>query len=283
MDVAETVGAEIVSIDSTAIYRGMNIGTDKPTPEMRARVPHHLVDVRDPADTVTVAGFQSLAREAIHLICARGAIPLLVGGSGLYFRAVVDPLEFPGTDTSVRRRIEERAEREGAMATYDRLAQADPDAASRIEPNNVRRVIRALEVIEVSGRPFSSFRTGWDSYESIYDLHVAGLTHPRHELDERIDERVERQVAMGLFEEVALLDEQGMRASLTSVQALGYAQVLQHLDGLIGRQEAIDEIKRRTRKFARRQLSWFGADPRIAWFGSDLQGAKRFLIEKGEA
>jgi tRNA dimethylallyltransferase len=277
IEAAEQLGAEVVSIDSTMVYRGMDIGTDKPDASDLARVPHHLVDIVDPSHTMTVAEFQHTARAAIAGILERGRTPLLVGGSGLYFRAVVDPLEFPGTEPVVRTRLEAEAEAEGAEALFGRLAALDPEAAARMEPANVRRTIRALEVIELTGRLFSSFRTGWDGQQSIYDLTVTGLTHPRAELDRRIDARVESQIERGLVDEVRRLVEQGFRASLTSVQALGYAQVLAHLDGEVTLEEAVAENKRRTRRYARRQLSWFRADRRVEWFEGDEAGVLRRL------
>lgn len=281
VDVAEAVRGEIVSIDSTAIYRGMDIGTDKPPKDLTDRISHHLLDVVPASETVSVARFQQLAREAVADISRRGLVPILVGGSGLYFRAVVDPLTFPGTDEEVRARISAWGEEDGADALHAYLTQVDPEAASRIDRQNIRRSIRALEVIEITGKPFSSFRQGWDEYQSIYDLHVAGLTHPIDELDARINARSDSQIEAGLLDELEALIAAGLRDSVTSVQALGYAQLLEHLDGRMTQQEAIDEIKRRTRKFARRQLSWFKADPRVVWFQSDPVGARDFLIEKG--
>ena len=282
IEAAAGLGAEIVSVDSTMVYRGMDIGTDKPAPGALARVPHHMVDVVDPSHTMTVAEFQRMAREAIAGILARGRTPLLVGGSGLYFRAVVDALEFPGTEPGVRARLELEAEDAGAEALFARLTSLDPDAAARMEPSNVRRTVRALEVIELTGRPFSSFRTAWDEPRSIYRLTAAGLTHPRSELDRRIDARVDAQIERGLVDEVRRLLDEGVRASLTSVQALGYAQVLAHLDGLVSLDEAVAETKRRTRRYARRQLSWFRADPRVEWFESDPEGLLRRLSDAGE-
>jgi tRNA dimethylallyltransferase len=277
-----------VSMDSAMVYRGMDIGTDKPSPPERARVAHHLVDVVPPSHTLTVSEFQSMARAAVAGILARGRLPLLVGGSGLYFRAVVDPLEFPGTDPLVRRRLEEEAAERGAVALYERLEAADPEAATHIHPLNARRTIRALEVLEVTGRRFSSFRTSWEQPRSLYDLTVVGLTEPRPELDRRIDARVESQLARGLVAEVERLVREGLRDSATAAQALGYAQILAHLDGRLSLQEATDQTKARTRRFARRQLAWFRADPRVTWFTSDAPGAAAHLLahrspKKGEA
>ena len=280
LEVAEAIDAEIVSVDSALVYRGMDIGTDKPPPAELARVPHHLVDVVDPSHTLTVAEFQALARKAVAGIAARGRTPLLVGGSGLYFRAAVDPLEFPGTDPEVRSRLEREAEAVGPGELHDRLRAADPRAAAAIDPANLRRTIRALEVLEVTGRPFSAFRTGWDRPRSIYDLTVVGLTWPRPELDRRIDARVDGYVARGLVAEVERLARAGLRSSATSAQALGYAQVLAHLDGRLSLDEAVEETKRRTRRFARRQERWFRADARVAWFPSDPAGAAAHLLAR---
>ena len=272
IQLAERLGGEVVSVDSTMVYRGMDIGTDKPSPADLARVPHHLVDVVDPSRTMTVAEFQQAARAAVDSILSRGRTPVLVGGSGLYFRAVVDPLEFPGTDPALRARLEAEGEEAGAAALFARLRSLDPEAAARMEPANVRRTVRALEVIELTGRPFSSFRTGWDGRRSIYPLTVAALSHPRDELDRRIDARVDAQIARGLVAEVQRLVAAGFRASLTSVQALGYAQVLAHLDGEVTMEQMVATIKHRTRRYARRQLSWFRADRRVTWFEADPRG-----------
>jgi tRNA dimethylallyltransferase len=281
LEVAEALGAEVVSMDSAMVYRGMDIGTDKPAPPELARVPHHLVDVIEPSHTLTVAQFQSMARAAVAGILDRGRLPLLVGGSGLYFRALVDPLEFPGTDPAVRDRLEQEAVEQGSMALYERLRGADPEAATHIDPSNARRTIRALEVLEVTGRPFSSFRTSWEERRSLYDLTVVGLTEPRAELHRRIEARVDSQMARGLVGEVErLVREERLRESATAVQALGYAQVLAHLDGRLSLPEATEEAKARTRRFARRQVSWFQADPRVTWFPSDPAGAAQALLAK---
>ena len=219
--VAEALGAEIVSVDSMQIYRGMDVGTAKPSPEMRRQVPHHLIDLKDPSHELTVAEFQALARDAIAGISARGRLPLLVGGSGLYFRAVVDDLEFPPTSPAVRDALEEEVEREGAGALHRRLEALDPVAAARIEPSNVRRTVRALEVIELTGRPFSD-NDSWDRYESRYDLAVAGLRRDRGDLDERIAQRTKLMLESGLLGEVEKLTKQPWGSSAS--RALGYRQ-----------------------------------------------------------
>ncbi len=279
LEVAKIAGAEIVSIDSGQIYRGMDVGTAKPSRSDLAKVPHHMIDVFDPSRSVSVAEFRKLARVAIDDIRKRGKTPLLVGGSGLYFRAVVDPLEFPATDAEVRARVQRDVEEEGPEGLHARLRILDPEAAERIDPQNVRRTVRALEVIELTGRRFSEFRVAWDQYESIYSIHVAGLTLPKEELNRRIDSRVEDLMSAGLLDEVKVLEKRGLRQSITAVQALGYAQLIDHLDDNCSLEEAIDQIKRGTRRFARRQLSWFKADPRVHWFEAS-DDAKQFLLER---
>ena len=277
MRIALHADCEIVSIDSAMVYKGMDIGTDKPTVHDRQEVPHHMIDVADFHDSLSVASFQRLAREAIDGVISRGRVPLLVGGSGLYFRAVVDRLEFPATDGSLRSAIALEAESLGAEELHSRLASIDPKAAERIEPANVRRVIRALEVIQLTGRKFSSFRWAWDDYRSIYPLVVVGLTADQEQLDAKIDARVDRLMANGLLQEIQDLHRLGIAHSSTSVQALGYAQLLAYLDGRCTLDAAVEEIKRKTRKFARRQLVWFKADPRVKWF-DDPTSAAAYLL-----
>ncbi|MFN2611442.1 MAG: tRNA (adenosine(37)-N6)-dimethylallyltransferase MiaA [Actinomycetota bacterium] len=279
MRVARQIDCEIVSIDSAMVYRHMDIGTDKPSVEDRAAVVHHMIDVVEPHETLSVAMFQTMARAAIGSTLDKGKVPLLVGGSGLYFRAVVDQLEFPATDPSIRGRIAAEAETLDPAELHSRLRALDPKAADRIEPANVRRTIRALEVIEVTGRKFSSFRWAWDDHRSIYPLATVGLTAAVDELDAKIDSRVDRLIAQGLVDEIASLKRLGFDRSLTAVQALGYAQILAHLDGRSTLEDAIDEVKRKTRRFARRQLVWFRADPRVVWF-QDHEQAASYLLER---
>ena len=258
---AEQLGAEIVSVDSMQVYRGMDIGTAKATGEQRERVPHHLLDVFEPSHDVTVSEFQALARAAIADIGSRGRLPLLVGGSGLYFRAVVDELLFPPRAEEVRDRLEEEAERDGPEALHERLREVDPKAASKIEPTNARRTIRALEVIEITGAPFSD-NDSFDVFESIYDLVAAGLTLPRDRLFDRVAERVDDMLEAGLVEEATRVSATGM--SRTARQALGYRQILDAPDAAPS--ELRDAIVKATKKFVRRQEAWFRADPRINWF-----------------
>ena len=267
LEIAEELGAEIVSVDSMQVYRGMDIGTAKPDAEIRARVPHHLLDVFEPAHEVTVSEYQALARSAIEDISTRGRLPLLVGGSGLYYRAVVDELSFPPRQEEVRQRLEDEADEIGAEALHERLAELDPKAASKIEPGNVRRTVRALEVIEVTGRPFSENVT-WETYESIYELTAVGLTRPRDDLYLRIEQRVDQMLAAGLVDEVQRVAAGGM--SRTARQALGYRQVLE-----LDEDDVRKEIVRATKRFARRQESWFKADPRVQWIDISADEAKK--------
>ena len=256
---AKTLEAEIVSVDSMQIYRGMDIGTDKATPEMRAEVPHHLIDLMEPDHPLTVSEYQDLGRAAIDDISSRGRTPLLVGGSGLYFRAIVDDLRFPPRSPEVRAELEAEAESAGAEVLHARLQEFDPKAAARIEVGNARRIVRALEVIEITGRPFSE-NAAWDSYESIYELEVFGVARGREELYQRVAERVDRMFERGLVDEVRSV---GPRRGPTARRALGYKQILDAPDATQG--EWRDEIVRATKRFARRQDSWFRADPRITW------------------
>lgn len=268
IEVAERLNAEIVCADSTTVYRGMDVGTAKPTPEQRARVRHHLVDVAEPSEPFTVARYQRLAREAIGDIRGRGLPVLLVGGSGLYVRALVDDLVFPPTDPRVRERLEAEAAASGATAMYRRLTELDPPAADRIEPDNVRRTVRALEVVEITGRPFSSYAEAWDRYPADR-VRAAGIDVPRPELYRGIEARVQAQLAEGMIEEVKALAHRGLTGWLTASQAIGYAEFARHLEGELSLDEAVARTVKRTKALARRQLAWFRRDPRIRWFAHD--------------
>jgi tRNA dimethylallyltransferase len=261
--VAERLGAEVVSADAMLVYRGMDIGTAKPTPEERARVPHHLVDLVDPGEEFSVARFQPLARAVIAEVLDRGRLPLLVGGSGLYFHAVVDDFVFPPTDPAVRARLEAEAAAVGLPELYRRLAAADPPAAARIQPGNLRRTVRALEVIELTGRPFSSFRAAMDAPVSRYRLTVLGLDPGPERLSARVAERVAAMAEAGLVDEVRRLA--GRPLSRTARQALGYKELLDAMERGSPLDQALDQVVRRTRAFARRQLAWFRRDPRVRW------------------
>ncbi|HKE99849.1 MAG TPA: tRNA (adenosine(37)-N6)-dimethylallyltransferase MiaA [Actinomycetes bacterium] len=262
LELAARLGAEVVSADAMLVYRGMDVGTAKPAATDRARIPHHLVDVVDPSEEFSVARFQPLARAAIADVLARGAVPLLVGGSGLYFHAVVDEFSFPPTDPGVRARLE--AEAAGGLdALYRRLSAADPAAAGRVQPANRRRIVRALEVIELTGRPFSAWRRAMDEPVSRYRLVALGLDPGAERLRSRVAERVEAMVAAGLVEEVRRLAARPL--SRTARQALGYKELLDAFESGAPVQAALDETVRRTRAYARRQLAWFRRDARIRW------------------
>ena len=262
LDVAPRLGAEIVSIDSMQVYRGMDIGTDKPPAEARGRVRHHLLDLWPPEHELTVAEFQIAARGAIAAISGRGGLPLLVGGSGLYYRAVVDDLSFRPRSPEVRSALEQEATRPGGPSRlFARLERLDPVAARRVGSANVRRVVRALEIVKVSGEPGGGYER-WRSYDSIYTLRVAGLSLDRDILYQGIERRVDRMLAAGLIEEVRRLAVEGLGS--TARQALGYRQILEAPHLAPG--ELRDAIVRATKRFARRQESWFRADPRVVWF-----------------
>lgn len=270
--VAGAIGAEIVSVDSMLLYRGMDVGTAKPTAEERGGVPHHLIDVAEPSEPFSVARYQRLALEAVRRVRERGRSALLVGGSGLYFRAVVDELAFPGTDPRTRTALEAEAAAVGAAALHARLTDLDPVAAGRIQPENVRRTIRALEVAAVTGRPFSSFAQAWELFPPER-VRAAGIEIARPALAERIRRRVDAMLERGLLDEVATLVRNGLGAWLTASQAIGYAEFARHLAGEITLAEAVEGTVRRTKELARRQMVWFRRDPRIRWFRAGADGA----------
>lgn len=265
-EIAVRRGGEIVSADSMQVYRGMDIGTAK-TPAAERRVPYHCIDRVAPGEAYSAALFQRDARSAIDDILARERLPVVVGGTGLYLRAALDEFDFPAgqLDGELRARLEQRAEAEGAAALHAELAEADPEAAARIHPNNVRRTIRALEMLSL-GRPYSSqaagFRARTDHYPGTSYL---GLTMERAALYERIDARVDAMVDAGLLAEVEGLLEGGYRDALTAMQAIGYKELLPVVDGAASLGEAVEQIKQASRRYAKRQLTWLRADARIRW------------------
>ena len=284
LDLAERLGGEIVNTDAMQVYRGMDVGTAKVPPTERRGVPHHLLDLLDVTEPATVAEFQSLARAVIDDCRARGVTPVLVGGSALYTRAVLDGFDFPGTDPAVRARLETELAAVGSGALHKRLADVDPQAAQRIEPANGRRVVRALEVVELTGRPYSASLPE-PSYFYPGTVQV-GVRIPRPVLDERIEQRVRRMWDDGLVEEVRHLADQGLRDGRTAHRALGYQQVLAFLDGECSEAEALERTVIGTRRFARRQESWFLKDDRITWVdwddparGDRAEAAVRAAIE----
>jgi tRNA dimethylallyltransferase len=262
VDLALQLGGEIINADSMQLYRGMDIGTAKLSVAERRGVPHHLLDIWDVTKAASVAEYQALVRPLMDDLLAKEIVPILVGGSGLYVRAALDDLEFPGTDPEIRARLEAELEREGPAALYERLRERDPKAAETILPSNGRKIVRALEVIEFSGRPFSATMP---SYDALYESVQLGVEVPREVLDARVEARVERMWEAGLVDEVRWLSARGLAGSRTASRALGYAQVLRFLDGEWSEQEAREETIRATRRFVRRQESWFRRDPRVIW------------------
>lgn len=263
---------EIVSVDSMQVYRGMDIGTAKPTPSEQAEVPHHLIDLTDASDDFTVSRFQAAFRDVIAAIEARDHRALLVGGTGLYLSAAVDGLEIPGQYPEVRAALEAEADTE---ALHRRLAELDPVAAARMEPTNRRRVVRALEVTEGTGRPFSSYGPGIDAYPPS-PFALVGLRVTPALTAERIASRFRQQMGAGFLDEVRHLAAAPGGMSRTARQALGYRELLEHLEADVALDEAVEAAIVHTRRFARRQRSWFGRDPRITWLEAD--GGPRGLL-----
>jgi tRNA dimethylallyltransferase len=272
---ARVLGGEVVNADSMQLYQGMDIGTAKEPVAARQGVPHHLLDIWPVTRTANVADYQKLARAAIDDIIGRGRIPVLVGGSGLYIRAALDDLDFPRTDGVTRSRLETELAGVGAAVLHARLAQLDPAAAGAILPTNGRRIVRALEVIEITGRPFTASMPTYDQGRPAVQL---GLTLPRPQLDERIAARVDRMWQAGFEAEVQALEHWGLRDGKTASRALGYQQMLRHLDDELTLTEARDETVKATRRFARRQESWFRRDPRVHWLDAS-QPAPTLLAE----
>ncbi len=264
VDLAHKLGrrAEIVNGDAMLIYRGMDIGSAKPSLAERGGVPHHLIDVLDITETASVADFQSMARLKIAEIRSRDGIPILVGGSNLYVRAVVDEFDFPGTDPIIRQRWDSQLERIGSRALHEILASKAPAAAKEIEPGNGRRIVRALEIFELTGRVSGKLP---ELRYALEDVHQFGLRLSRQALDQRIAERVDNMWSAGLVAEVTHLAELGLRDGLTASRGLGYRQVLAYLDGEITEAQAKQQTIDATRRFSRKQLGWFRRDPRISW------------------
>ena len=267
--------AEIVNSDSVAIYRGMDIGSAKPTISEQARAKHHLLDVLDVTQTATVADFQVLARRTIAELRTQGILPILVGGSSLYVRAIVDDFDFPGTDEQVRARLEAKLSEIGSHALHEELARQDAAAADAILPGNGRRIVRALEILELTG----SFSPQLPGYEyALPAVLQFGLMIEREELDERIAVRVERMFAEGLVAEVERLAELGLRDGVTASRTLGYQQILAYLAGQLTLEEAQESTISGTRRFARKQLGWYRRDPRINWLDHQDQEAVQKIV-----
>jgi len=280
---ADALGAEIISADCMAVYRGMDIGTAKPTPEQQRRVRFHLIDVCNPDEPFSVARFQQMALEAIRQIRQRGALPLVVGGTGLYVKALLDGFHIPpaAANEALRRQLWQEVKRSGSAALHARLQAVDPQSASRIHPNDAVRIIRALEVYHVTGRPISEWQRRQPPPE-VGKARRFGLTMPRELLYRRINERVERMIAQGWLEEVRRLLESGYDPNLPAMRSLGYAELVQVVQGKLQLQEAVALIQRETRRFAKRQLTWFRADKQIEWVDAS-QGAEeaaRQILER---
>jgi tRNA dimethylallyltransferase len=263
---AVELGGEVVNADAMQLYRGMDIGTAKLPPEQRRGVPHHLLDVLDVTQEASVAAFQRAARGVLDDLAARGRAAIVVGGSGLYVRAMLDRLEIPPTDPAVRARLEAQLADDGPAALHARLADVDPQAAEAILPSNGRRIVRALEVVEITGGGFPARLP-----PAAADRHsvIIGLQVPRDVLDARIAERVEAMWRRGMVEETRALAAAGLAEGRTASRALGYAQALRQLAGDLSEREAIEATVRATRRFARRQESWFRRDPRVVWLPHD--------------
>jgi tRNA dimethylallyltransferase len=273
---ARELDGEVVNADAMQLYRGMDVGTAKLSPDQWCGVPHHLLDVLELTEEASVAAYQRDVRAVVDGILARGRVPVLVGGSGLYVRAALDPLQIPPTDAVVRARLEAEAVTAGAERMHARLAVVDPVSAGRILPGNVRRVIRALEVLELTGRPFSATLPEPAYLRPTVQI---GLRAPRPELDERIGRRVLRMWDDGLLDEVTELLPRGLRAGRTASRAVGYAQALAELDGAMDRGQAQQETARLTRRLARRQESWFGRDHRVVWLRYDDPSLQERALE----
>ena len=285
IQLAQHLDAEIVSLDSRQIYRGMDIGTAKPTPEQQRAVPHHLIDCVDVDQTFSVAEYQRLADTAIAEIRERGKRTMAVGGAGLYFRGIIDGLfDGPGADAEIRAKLQREVDEHGNVALHERLRRCDPETANRVHPNNLVRVIRALEIYELTGKPISSLQQQWKMNEPRYPFRAFGLNMPRETLYQRIEERVDRMVEAGLIEEVKGLLDQGYPRNCVAMQSFGYKELIDYLDGKRTLDEAIALLKQNTRRFAKRQLTWFRNDPRIEWLDtsqfSSIDGIVDNLIAK---
>lgn len=279
VDLAGDLGGEVVNADAMQLYRGMEIGTAKLSMDERAGIPHHLLDVLEVTETASVAAYQRDARGVVESLLAHGTTPILTGGSGLYVQSIVDDLRFPGTDPEVRARWEQELRRRGAEELHRRLGELDPQAAGAILSSNGRRIVRALEVIEITGQPFSAHlpAPGPPRYDGI----MIGLDRPIAELDNRVDLRVTRMFDVGLVDEVRHLEPKGLRQGRTASRALGYQQVLAELDGAGDMATAAAETAKFTRRFVRRQRAWFRRDQRIHWFDAtseNLQADIRALL-----
>lgn len=268
--------AEVVNADAMLVYRGMDIGTAKPSPSQRRAVPHHLIDIMDVTESASVASFQRLARQAIDQIRRRGHLPIVVGGSALYLHAIIDQVDFPPTDPAVRRRLEAELAAVGPLELYRRLTAIAPDVAARLQPDNARRVVRALEAVELQG-DFRPVLPHWTyALDGVIQI---GLAIDRPAMDRRIEQRVDEMWRQGLVSEVEALLARGLRQGRTAAQAIGYRQVIDYLDGRIDQSQARELTVIRTRQFARKQLTWWRRDQRIRWLSATAASPVAALAE----
>ncbi|MFZ5633763.1 MAG: tRNA (adenosine(37)-N6)-dimethylallyltransferase MiaA [Bacillota bacterium] len=277
--VAGRLGAEIISADSMLIYRHMDIGTAKPSPEERGGVPHHMIDVAGPGEMFNVALYSQSVKEILNDIRERKKLPMLVGGTGLYVRAVIDGYNFSeaGTDRELRAGLMQECADRGRAALHRRLREIDPEAASRLHVNDVKRVVRALEVYYLTGKTLSG--SAGREGQPAFNLLMYGLTMDRKELYARIEKRVDKMMAAGLVEEVRGLLARGYSPQLTSMQGLGYKEIILYLNGELPLAEAVELLKRNTRRFAKRQLTWFRRDERIKWIDAGKKGVEEVTAE----
>jgi tRNA dimethylallyltransferase len=280
IDIAKRFNGEVISGDSMQIYRSMNIGTAKITEEEMEGIKHHLLDIKSPNDSYSVAEFQENVRNVIKDITGRGKLPIIVGGTGLYIQSVIYDYHFSekGSDSSIRAKLENEASEQGIEAIYARLQEIDPSTCEKIHPNNHRRVIRALEVYLTTGKTMSQYLEEQEEGELIYDVALIGLSMDRNMLYERINFRVDKMIEVGLLEEVKSLYDQGLR-NVQSIQAIGYKEIYDYLDGNITLDEAIELLKRNSRRYAKRQLTWFRNKMDVTWFDMTNIDYKKKLTE----
>ncbi|NLI13746.1 MAG: tRNA (adenosine(37)-N6)-dimethylallyltransferase MiaA [Peptococcaceae bacterium] len=279
---AAIVGGEIISADSMLVYRGMDIGTAKPSAEQMGGITHHLIDIVEPDEEYNVSLFQQQARSIIKDIISRNKIPFMVGGTGLYIRSVIDDYDFSDTggDESYRKALQNVVVERGPESLYKQLSEIDPLTAKKLHPRDVRRIIRALEVHKHTGRPISSYHTLDRPGQPLYNLLMFGLTMEREALYKRIEQRVDLMLAAGLVEEVARLLRMGFSTELSSMRGLGYKEIAAYLTGAMSLDQAVDVLKRNTRRFAKRQLTWFRRDNRIRWLSVDQPGSQEFIVQE---
>ncbi len=286
LNLAKRISGEIISADSMQVYRELDIGTAKPVKSERETIPHHLIDIASICDGFSVAKYQRMARRSIEKTSKSGNMPILVGGSGLYIRAVIDDLDFPPQTTEsikIRKDLENMADEQGPKVLHERLRRIDSKSADKIHPNNIRRIIRALEVYEMSGQIYSEHPKVWDDRKSIYDLSFFGIECNRKHLYRLIDKRVDRMIEEGFQDEVESIVDNGYRGELSNKKVLGYDELLCYLDGEYSIDGAVSRIKKNTHHFAKRQLTWFKADPRIKWLKRSSTDSPSEIVDKLES